>query len=93
MGSVKKKKEEEEERKNWMECSEDQRKKERKKKEKWRREPLKRPSKVAPHVCCSDCGTQYVGLLTEMPLKTESWKLKTHTHHSKIRELRDENNN
>ena len=76
-----------------MECSEDQRKKERKKKEKWRREPLKRPSKVAPHVCCFDCGTQYVGLLTEMPLKTESWKLKTHTHHSKIRELRDENNN
>ena len=27
---------------------------------------------------CSNCGTHVVGLITEMPLKTELWKLKTH---------------
>ena len=46
---------------------------------KWKswRKPLKRASKVALHVNCSDCGTKYVVLFTEMPLKTELWKLKT----------------
>ena len=45
---------------------------------KWKsqREPLKRASKGAPHVNCYDCGTRYVKLFTEMPLKTELWKLK-----------------
>ena len=44
---------------------------ERKKKEKWRRKPLKRPLKAAPHVYCFDCGSRYVGLIMKMPLETK----------------------
>ena len=35
-----------------------------------------RPSKVAPHVCCSDSRSLRVCLIMKMPLKTEFWNWK-----------------
>ena len=52
-------------------------KEERKKKMFAEKKAVERPSKAAPHVCCTDSGSMHVGLITKIPLETEFWKMKT----------------